>query len=167
MENLEKYIKENLKLESSFELPQGHKDRFMAKLEEANNANAPKARKVTIWNRRYLFGTASAAAAIIIALFITLGHTSEEDRYKIEIQELAHEMYLEEALLLQLFTDDQQHMINSIKTITEEAVPLSEQLPAELPAKKRAEILREYYKAKTASLKQIKTLYAVADKPIE
>ena len=69
-------------------------------------------------------------------------------------------MYLEETELLQMFQEDEQYMINNVKSITEEAIPLAEQLPDELSPEKRAEILREYYKAKTASLIQIKTLYA-------
>jgi hypothetical protein len=61
---------------------------------------------------------------------------------------------------MQMLGEDEQYMINSLKTITEEAVPLAEQLPEELSPRQRAEILIRYYKAKTASLKSFKTLYA-------
>lgn len=167
MENLEKYIKENIEQADNYDIPQGHKERFIAKIAEQDKIHTNGRLEATWWNSKYIFGACSAAAVILIALFISIGYTPAEERYKIEVQELAYEMYMEESSLLQLFTEEQQHMINSIKTITEEAVPLAEQLPAELPAKERAKILREYYKTKTANLRQIKTLFAAVEEPID
>ena len=66
-----------------------------------------------------------------------------------------------------MFSQEEQYMINNVKAITEEAIPLAEQLPDELSPEKRAHILREYYKAKTAALKQMKTLYAQSEQPID
>ena len=148
MENLEKYIQSNLEQFNRGELPQGHAERFMAKLKAQQPQPAP-VRKRLPWR---LAGAISAAAAII-ALYFTIGTPSQEQLDTIAIQELAHEMYLEEAEILQMFT--------------EEAIPLADQLPDELSPARRAEILKEYYKAKTASLRQIKTLYAQSDQPID
>jgi len=162
MENLEKYIQNNLEQFNRGELPQGHTEHFMAKLKAQQPQPAP-VRKRLPWR---LAGAISAAAAII-ALYFTIGTPSQEQRDTIAIQELAHEMYLEEAEILQMFTEEEQYMINSVKSITEEAIPLADQLPDELSPARRAEILKEYYKAKTASLRQIKTLYAQSDQPID
>ena len=109
----------------------------------------------------------AAAAAIIIALFATLQPGEIENSYSIGVQELAQEMYTEEAEILQMLPEDDLQMINSVKSITQEAIPLTDLLPDELSPEKRAEILREYYKAKTAGLKKIKTLYAQSDEPID
>ena len=94
-----------------------------------------------------------------LKIFLSPGTTtSTEEEYSIEIQEMAQEMYMEEADILIMLGGKDQNIINSIKSITEEAIPLSEQLPAELSQEKRAEILREYYKAKTAALKNFRVL---------
>lgn len=157
MENLEKYIQNNLGQFNTGEMPVGHQERFMAKLKTAQGA--PERKAPRLFSRRSLFAAAVAAAAIIIALFLTPGSTtSTEEEYSIEIQEMAQEMYMEEADILKMLGGKDQNIINSIKSITEEAIPLSEQLPAELSQEKRAEILREYYKAKTAALKNFRVL---------
>lgn len=157
MENLEKYIQNNLGQFNTGEMPVGHQERFMAKLKTAKGA--PERKAPRLFSRRSLFAAAGAAAAIIIAFFLTPGSTtSTEEEYSIEIQEMAQEMYMEEADILKMLGGKDQNIINSIKSITEEAIPLSEQLPAELSPEKRAEILREYYKAKTAALKNFRVL---------
>lgn len=162
MENLEKYIQNNLVQFNCGELPEGHQERFMAKLKAQKPQPAP-VRKRFPWR---IAGAISAAAAIA-ALYFTIGAPTGEQLDTIAIQELAQEMYTEEAEILQMFTKEEHYMINSVKSITEEAIPLTDQLPDELSPARRAEILKEYYKAKIASLRQIKTLYAQSDQPID
>ena len=163
MENIEKYIQNNLEQFNTGELPAGHQDRFMAKL-----AQTQKTGKMRPFSRRTIFAATAAAAAVIIGAFIVLGIPQYKiEQLNISIQELAQEMYLEETELLMMFQEDEQYMINNVKSITEEAIPLADQLPDELSPEKRAEILREYYKAKTAGLRQIKTLYAQSDQIID
>lgn len=168
MENLEKYIQDNIEQFNTGEMPAGHQERFIAKLQALQSkeqAQTSKPHRLPI--RRILFTASAAAAAIIIALFATLQPGSIEESYSIAVQELAQEMYTEEAELLQMLPEDDLQMINSVKSITQEAIPLTDLLPDELSPEKRAEILREYYKAKTAGLKKIKTLYAQSDEPID
>lgn len=168
MENLGKYIQDNLVQFNKGEMPAGHQERFLAKLEALQSQEQhqePKPHHLPI--RRILFAASAAAAAIIIALFATLQPGEIENSYSIGVQELAQEMYTEEAEILQMLPEDDLQMINSVKSITQEAVPLTDLLPDELSPEKRAEILREYYKAKTAGLKKIKTLYAQSDEPID
>ena len=172
MENLEKYINENLEQISSCEMPQGHKERFMAKLaaqEPAQEASAQGSatheaplqhRKITFWNRRRILSAASAAAVVAIGFITILNPAVQEKIYSYQVHKSAQQIYIEEAEIMQMLGEDEQYMINNLKTITEEAVPLEEQLPAELSPEKRAEILIRYYKAKSASLKNFKTLYA-------
>ena len=162
MDNLEKYIQDNLEQFNSGELPQGHQERFMAKLGQVQ-----KPGRIMPLSRKAIFAAATAAAAIIIALFATLQPGNIGQSYSIGIQEMAQEMYTEESEILQMLPEDDLQMINSVKSITQEAVPLTDLLPDELSPEKRAEILREYYKAKTAGLKKIKTLYAQSDEPID
>ena len=158
MENLEKYIQDNLEQFNCGEMPLGHQERFMAKLQAAQAA--PERKAPRLFSRRSLFAaTAAAAAAIVIAFFITTGSpASDSDDYTIAIHEVAEEMYIEEAEILMMLGEDDRNIVNSVKSITEEAIPLSEQLPAELSQEKRAQILREYYKTRTAALKNFRAL---------
>ena len=174
---MEKYINENLEQISNCEMPQGHKERFMAKLaaqeavqEAAQEASAqgsaahgatPHHRKITFWNRRRIISAASVAAVVAIGLITALNPAVQEMFYRHEIKKCAQQIYIEESEILQMLGEDEQYMINNLKTITEEAVPLADQLPQELSPKEKAEILIQYYKAKTASLKKFKTLYAM------
>ena len=48
-----------------------------------------------------------------------------------------------------------EEMINSIRSITFEAIPLEEQLPEELPVKERIRILDEYYGQKYEALESL------------
>lgn len=164
MENLEKYINDNLEQLGSYEMPQGHKERFMARMAaqepQETVAASPERRKITFWNRRRIISAASAAAVVAIGLFATLNPSVQEMFYRHEIKKCAQQIYIEESEILQMLGEDEQYMINNLKTITEEAIPLEEQLPAELSPEKRAEILIRYYKAKSSSLKSFKTLYA-------
>lgn len=122
--------------------------------------HAPQRRKITFWNRRRILSTASAAAVVAIGLITALSPAVQEAICNYRIQKSAQQIYIVESEIMQMLGEDEQYMINSLKTITEEAVPLAEQLPAELSPQQRAEILINYYKAKTASLKSFKTLYA-------
>ncbi len=177
MENLEKYIQDNLEQFGCGEMPSGHKERFLARLAETQSeaqadtrpqTQAPAPRRIPhLFSRKAIFAATSAAAAIIIALAATLGTREQEDEYTIQIQELAQEMFMEEAETLMLFSEEDQYMVTNVKSITNEAIPLADQLPDELSPEQRAEILRKYYKAKTAAIKEIKTLYAQSDQPID
>ena len=162
MENLEKYINDNLEQLGSYEMPQGHKERFMARLAAQEPQEAvPERKKITFWNRRRIISAASVAAVVAIGLITALNPAVQEKIYAYQIHKSAQQIYIEETQIMQMLGENEQYMINNLKTITEEAIPLADILPAELSPKQRAEILIQYYKAKTASLKKFKTLYAM------
>ena len=50
--------------------------------------------------------------------------------------------------------------LKASRSVTFEAIPITEQLPEELSDEERAKILRRYYKEKTDGLKRIKTYLA-------
>lgn len=168
MDNLEKYINDNLEQLDSYEMPQGHKERFMVRLaaqekpvqEDTVQKPAQQRRKITFWNRKRIISAASVAAVVAIGLITALSPAVQEAICNYRIQKSAQQIYIVESEIMQMLGEDEQYMINNLKTITEEAVPLAEQLPEELSPRQRAEILIRYYKAKTASLKSFKTLYA-------
>ena len=124
------------------------------------DAAAPQRQKIAFWNRKRILSTASVAAVVAIGLFTIFSPAAQEMFFRYEIKKYAEQIYIEESQIMQMLGEDEQYMINNLKTITEDAIPLEEQLPAELPIKKKAEILLKYYKAKSTSLKNFKTLYA-------
>ena len=162
---MEKYINDNLELLDSYEMPQGHKERFMVRLAaqepQETVAASPERRKISFWNRRRIISAASVAAVVAIGLITALNPAVQEKIYAFQIHKSAQQIYIVETQIMQMLGEDEQYMINNLKTITEEAIPLADILPAELSPKQRAEILIQYYKAKTASLKKFKTLYAM------
>ena len=111
--------------------------------------------------KKYDFGTIkSIDASSIYEIEVTEGH----QKGVTIVCDSAYEGHLEVKYFqgeLILAMKPNVQMINNLKTITEEAVPLADILPAELTPKQRAEILTQYYKAKTASLKKFKKLYAM------
>ena len=169
MENLEKYINDNLEQLDSYEMPQGHKERFMARMaaqeksaqEVTAQEHAPQRQKITFWNRRRIFSAVSAAAVVAIGLITALSPAVQGAICTYRVQKSAQQIYIVESEIMQMLGEDEQYMINNLKTITEEAVPLADILPPELSPKQRADILIQYYKAKIASLKKFKTLYAM------
>ena len=176
MENLEQYIKDNLEQISSCEMPLGHKERFMAKLAAQERENweqaaqegvteestaTPQRRKITFWNRRRILSATSIAAVVTIGIITALNPAVQEKIYSYQVHKSAQQIYIEETEIMQMLGEDEFYMINNLKSITEEAVPLADQLPPELSPKERAKILTQYYKTKTASLKKFKTLYAM------
>ena len=133
----------------------------MAKLPQAE-----KPSKIRPLPLRAIFAS-TAAAAVILTLTITGIPIYKEAQLERSVEKMAQEMYRQEAEILQMFSQEEQYMINNVKAITEETIPLAEQLPDELSPEKKTQILRDYYKAKTAALKQIKTLYAQSEQIID
>lgn len=159
MNDLEKYIKDNIDSFNDSEMPIGHKNRFLKKLEEEKS---PVHR---------IFGiVASIAAAIVLGLFIFAPKESETIGIQEDNTDYAELMRILENEIISLSEESNpdvaKEAIKASKRVTFEAVPLNEQLPAELTEREKARILREYYKQKSEGLKKIKT-YLLAEQTIE
>ena len=129
MDNLDKYIQNNLEQFNAGELPAGHQERFMAKL-----AQTEKTGRKRLFSRRTIFAATAAAAAVIIGAFTALGIPQYRlEQLNISIQELAQEMYLEEAELLQMFQEDEQYMINNINPSLKRPYLLQTSFPTNFP----------------------------------
>lgn len=160
MENLEKYIKDNLEEFNCGEMPAGCRERFMAKIAAADARTAQKKRR----SHRIFTYSLSAAAVILLVLFVKdfmISHTTEPN---IEVENYAEQMYMQQEEILNLIKDTDPMAVDEaaaiIEIITSESIPLDEQLPQEISQEQRALILKEYYQAKMAALKRVKTLYA-------
>ena len=174
MSNLEEYIKQNLEAFDDQELPEGHLERFEAKLaglEErpalrqssgtalrqssgtaqeisSGTAQQPGQRPVKIWWWTAIAGVAAAVAAV--AIFINQPTTSQKDWFADipEDQASICQAYYDQMAVMYsdiLMTDVDGSKEAQLMTIAEETIPMSDQLPEEMGEEERALILKEYY----------------------
>lgn len=166
MSNLEEYIKQNLEAFDDQELPDGHLERFEAKLaglEErpalrqssgttqeisSGTAQQPGQRPVKIWWWTAIAGVAAAVAAV--AIFINQPTTSQKDWFADipEDQASICQAYYDQMAVMYsdiLMTDVDGSKEAQLMTIAEETIPMIDQLPEELGEEERALILKEYY----------------------
>ena len=154
MDRLEQYIKENI---SSFDMelpPSGSRERFMAKLE----AEKP-GRKVVSFRPVWLSAAVSAAAVVVAVIALSY---SDVDR---DIEKSILAMSSQEAQVIALVEEvcpqEMDIVMNSIRAITFEAIPFTDQLPDELPEKERVRIIKDYYGRKTEALQDLMACYDV------
>ena len=150
MSNLEEYIKQNLEALDDQELPEGHLERFEAKLTglEERPAQQPGQRPVKIWWWTAIAGVAAAVAAV--AIFINQPTTSQKDWFADipEDQASICQAYYDQMAVMYsdiLVTDVDGSKEAQLMTIAEETIPMIDQLPEELGEEERALILKEYY----------------------
>lgn len=158
MSNLEEYIKQNLEAFDDQELPEGHLERFEAKLagleerpalrQSSGTAQQPGQRPVKIWWWTAIAGVAAALAAV--AIFINQPTTSQKDWFADipEDQASICQAYYDQMAVMYsdiLMTDVDGSKEAQLMTIAEETIPMIDQLPEELGEEERALILKEYY----------------------
>lgn len=145
MTELERYILDNREEFDSEPVPESSRERFMASV-------AAERRK-----RRVRFaGLASTGIAATLAALLTLTHEPEMEtvvkRHHTRLAEKEQDLI---SLTQENYPYEIEEMINSIRSITFEAIPLEEQLPEELPVKERIRILDEYYGQKYEALESL------------
>lgn len=148
MDRLEQYITDN-RNEFNAELPSGaSKDRFMSKVVQEQS----RTRKL-----RFLYSAVGAAAAMAMA-FVTNANLSS-----MEIGRIYHKMTVCEneifAWVESTCPEDMEEISNTIRIITDEAIPLESLLPEDLASKERRRILDEYYSSKIDALERVKEHY--------
>ena len=171
MENLEKYIKENLEKFDSAEMPAGHKERFLEKLSASETNDQSKAKEplkiVQLFRSKrsgLIWSFSSVAAILIIAL--SIGSPSSEEFRVLDENgtEYTTLMITLENEIIEMSKNcnkkSAKEALKASRSVTFEAIPITEQLPDELSDEERAKILRRYYKEKTDGLKRIKTYLA-------
>lgn len=158
MDRLEQYIKDNRSCFDAELPPAGSRERFMARLEAGHTEVKARA-----FRRIWLPFMASAAASVA-AVVITMAFQGA-DR---EIERTMQAMNVKEAEVIALVEDtcpqDMAAVLNSIRSITAEAIPFTDLLPDELPQKDRVRIIKEYYGRKTEALQSLMACY---DKRVE
>ncbi len=150
MKHLENYIAEKKELFDNELLPTGHKERFMEKLRKEELKKNGRKNIFAIVTKIIL----PAAAVFAIAFIIENISGNNSDRDYLSLMEKEEQEVLKLVRNMDTFSGDQ--IISALENITFEAIPLKDQLPAELPEKCRERILNNYYKQKTEGIREIK-----------
>ena len=101
-------------------------------------------------------GLAAACTAVFMVLFSQPNLSHELERHHKRLAEKESEIMI---LADQEFPQEKELILNTIRAILIEAIPLEEQLPEELSVKEKSEILKSYYDRKYAALENLMTQY--------
>lgn len=145
MTELERYIADNRSAFDSEPVPAGSMDRFMNRL-------ASERRKRRIRAAGMIFSGIAAACAAFMILFMEPDMSRTLERYHTRIAEMANKiMNIAETE----YPYETEIIRNMVSVITEDTIPLEEQLPDELSTKERNRILNEYYYQKYSALQSL------------
>lgn len=145
MTELEKYITANREEFNFSPVPDGSRDRFMASV-------AAEKRRSRI--RIISMVSTGIAACMAAVLFLT----AESDMSK--VLERHHSRLTAKELDIITLTESEhpyeiEEILNSIRSITFEAIPLEDQLPDELSERQKIKILNGYYNQKYEALESL------------
>ena len=154
MDKIEKYIAEHRHEFDSDVAPAGSRERFMEAAQAL--AQAQKRRRRARVLSLSLAGLAAACIAVFMVLFSQPDLSRELERQHKRLAEKESEIMI---LADQEFPQEKEMIINTIRSILIEAIPLEEQLPEEISMKEKSEILKSYYDRKYAALENLMTQY--------
>ena len=145
MTELERYICDNREDFDSVPLPAYSRERFMASV-------AAEKRK-----RRIRF--ISIASTGLAAAFAALVAVTYEGNIESVLEHHHKRMTAKELDIITLAESNNPYevdeVLNNIRSITFEAIPLEDQLPEELPTKEKIRILNDYYNQKYEALESL------------
>ena len=145
MTELERYICDNREEFDTAPLPSDSRRRFMEKV-------AVEKRRSRI---RFISMT-SAGIAAAFAAFAVLFHEPDMERTLKRHHTRMTEKELDIITLAETMNPyEMDEVINNIRAITFEAIPLEDQLPDELPTREKIQILNDYYNQKYEALESL------------
>jgi hypothetical protein len=154
MDKIEKYIAEHRQEFDSDAAPAGSRERFMATAQA--QAQAQQRRRRTRVLSLSFAGLAATCTAVFMVLFSQSDISRELERQHRRLAEKESEIMI---LAEQEFPQEKELILNTIRAILVEAIPLEEQLPDEISIKEKSEILKSYYDRKYAALENLMTQY--------
>lgn len=151
MDKIEKYIVEH-RAEFDSSAPAGSRERFLAAAQSQAQKRRRRARVISL----SFAGLAAACTAVFMVFFSQPDLSHELERHHKRLAEKESEIMI---LADQEFPQEKELILNTIRAILVEAIPLEEQLPEELSVKEKSEILKSYYDRKYAALENLMTQY--------
>jgi len=170
MNELEKYIRAHAAEFDAAEVPQGHEERFWVAVEEDLRAarNDRSAARSGAAVEGMAFGAAgwgawallAGAVAVLLAAVVLL-RPAEGRGFFFGVGNDPQKVYLAylnrvEDARLALADNEDYNWEGILRGMTEEAVPLIEQLPEELSGRQQARILKQYYGEILAGVEKLK-----------
>ena len=145
MTELERYISSNTEAFDCEPIPEGGKERFMDAFRQERRRN-----RIQILSMA--FTGMAACIAIIMAVLVEPDISKELERHY-------RRMAMKENEILTIVgrecPEETDMIMNTLRTITADAIPLEDQLPDELSAKEKSRILNEYYDLKYSALENL------------
>ncbi|MBQ2874731.1 MAG: hypothetical protein IJE85_05485 [Bacteroidales bacterium] len=148
MSGIEKYIRENIEAFDAYPAPEGSRKAFLKKVKAERSRGGLRAIVITV-------SSMAAAAAIAFTFFQGSLERDIERQYR----KLASKETEILTLIAETSPENLESVMNTIRAVTSEAVPLEEQLPEEMEEKSRKQILKEYYGIKYKALETILEQY--------
>ena len=147
MTELERYISSNAEAFDCEPIPEGGKARFM-------DAVRQERRRSRIQVLSMAFTGMAACIAIMMAILVEPDISKELERHYIRLAAKENEIL---TIVEREYPDETDMIMNTLRTITADAIPLEEQLPDELSTKEKSRILNEYYDLKYSALENFMT----------
>lgn len=149
MKDIERYIQENREAFERYPLPSDSKERFMNALKREKRKRMMKTIVVTF--------TTSVAASVVIIVSLMSTDLTKVIRHQHRLL-TAKEMEVISAIETNI-PYETDHVVNDIRSIMSEAIPLEELLPDELSDREKIVIIKEYYGQKSSALEHLKNQY--------
>ena len=167
---LKEFVKEHSEQLNYYQMREGDLERFKQKVENASG----RKNRWSFWAQGRVV-LASAAVCIIAVLFVAVGikfpgRTRDLSDSEITLAErtMILELKAKAALIISENAGNQavseEELKNSMESLLNDPVLISEQLSDELSPKEKVKIIKEYYNQKLEGLGQFRTMLASAEK---
>ena len=145
MTELERYISSNAEAFDCEPIPSGGKERFMDAVRQERRKNRIQVVSIA-------FTGMAACIAIIMAILVEPDISKELERHYTRMAMKENEIL---TIVGRECPEETDMIMNTLRTITADAIPLEEQLPEELSTKEKSRILNEYYDLKYSALENL------------
>ncbi len=145
MTELERYISSNIDAFDCEPIPEGGKERFMDAVRQERRENRIQVLSIA-------FTGMAACIAIIMAVLVEPDISKELERQYTRMAMKENEIL---TIVERECPEETDMIMNTLRTITADAIPLEEQLPEELSTKEKSRILNEYYDLKYSALENL------------
>ena len=145
MTELERYISSNAEAFDCEPIPSGGKERFMDAVRQERRKNRIQVVSIA-------FTGMAACIAIIMVVLVEPDISKELERHYTRMAMKENEIL---TIVGRECPEETDMIMNTLRTITADAIPLEEQLPEELSTKEKSRILNEYYDLKYSALENL------------
>ena len=145
MTELERYISSNIDAFDCEPIPEGGKERFMDSVRQERRKNRIQVLSIA-------FTGMAACTAIIMAVLVEPDISKELERHYTRMAMKENEIL---TIVERECPEETDMIMNTLRTITADVIPLEDQLPDELSAKDKSRILNEYYDLKFSALENL------------